>query len=276
MSKASREGMHLVNEAQSMTERMMDGPVTAPVDTSTAAQGGATAVQFQRKFGGADRMDDEMNMKMQLMDNNGMTPFGQVYYDDRVARWMEKKAATQESANLDAWFNREFNKNNLADRQFAQQLYPEFYAAREQEMMAKAKEALNLKMIQLRGPQSKEDMYKLWLIQTGRVVLPEDWDRIGNAPQLTTMSGAEGQQQQKLFRQGLIRLPKFEGSHVRDQNAAALSQRRLWGSQVAAGPGANLFGSEPPVVAANKNRPLASGPDGTLAANLLSQLRNAY
>lgn len=123
MSQATREGMHLANEAQAMTERMRDGPVTAPAPTG-GVQGGAQAVQFQRKFGGASRMDDEMNMKMQLMDKDGMTPFGQVYYDDRVSRWLEKKAAVQETANLDTWFNKEFNKNNLADRQLAQQLYP--------------------------------------------------------------------------------------------------------------------------------------------------------
>lgn len=127
MSRAASEGGHLANEAQDMSEKFQQGVVTGTAN-DTGTQGGAKAVQFQRKFGGADPMDNEMNQRMQLMDEDGMTPFGQVYYDDKVGKWLERKAQVEEVANLDAWFNSNFNKNNLADRQFAQQIYPVSFA----------------------------------------------------------------------------------------------------------------------------------------------------
>ena len=206
---APAEGMHLAREAQALTEKMRDNLVTGDVQLR-GTQGGAVPAQLPRKITAFDRMDDEMNTKMQLMDDQGMTPFGQVYYDDKVGRWLERKAAAVETANLDAWFNQEFNKPNLADRQFAQQIYPEFYRERERLMMERAQEVLKLKMIQLRGPQSKEDMYKLWLLNTGRVELPADWDRIGSDGGQTTAAKRAAN-----FRSGLVRLPLFDSYGTR-------------------------------------------------------------
>jgi hypothetical protein len=209
---APNEGMHLAREAQSFTEKMRDNLVTGDVQRQ-GTQGGAIPAQLPRKVVAFDRMDDEMNTKMQMMDDKGMTPFGQVYYDDKVGRWLERKAAAVETANLDAWFNKEFNKPNLADRQFAQQIYPEFYREREKLMMERAQEVLKLKMIQLRGPQSKEDMYKLWMLNTGRVELPDDWDRIGSDGGQVGNTDA----QQRNFRSGLVRLPLFDSAGTRSQ-----------------------------------------------------------
>jgi hypothetical protein len=209
---APNEGMHLAREAQSFTEKMRDNLVTGNVQTQ-GTQGGAIPAQLPRKIVAFDRMDDEMNTKLQLMDDKGMTPFGQVYYDEKVGKWLERKAAAVETANLDAWFNKEFNKPNLADRQFAQQIYPEFYREREKLMMERAQEVLKLKMIQLRGPQSKEDMYKLWMLNTGRVQLPADWDRIGSD------GGQPGDpaRRKSNFSSGLVRLPLFDSAPTRAQ-----------------------------------------------------------
>ena len=140
---SASEGMKLANEGQRLTEKMARGVITAPASTQ-GVQGGAQAVQFERNFTARDPMDDEMNTKMQLMDKEGMTPFGQVYYDDKVGKWLERKEAMNEVANFDAYFNREFNKNDLASRQFAQQIYPEFYSSREREMMVRAEEVVKL------------------------------------------------------------------------------------------------------------------------------------
>jgi len=202
---AVNEGMHLAREAQRLNENMRDNLVTG-ANNNEGAQGGAGIVQLPRKLTAFDHMDDEMNTKMQLMDKTGMTPFGQVYYDDKVGKWLERKAAAVETANLDAWFNREFNKPDLAARQFAQQINPDFYRERERLMMERAQEVLKLKMIQLYGPQSKEDMFRLFLLDTGRVKLPKDWDRIGSD------GGQAGDvaAQAVNFKSGLVRLPLFD------------------------------------------------------------------
>lgn len=256
---AVREGSMLANEGQRLTSKMRDGIVTG-VSDEQGAQGGAKAVQLPRRFDARDSYDDMMNQRMQLMDKDGMTPFGQVYYDDKVGRWLQKKADAVEAANMDAWFNKEFNKNNLADRQFAQQINPKFYEERERLLRERTEEVLNLKMIQLRGPRTKEDLYKLWLINTGRVQLPADWDRIGADP-----SGGEGinDDMRANFREGLIRLPKFWTQNQRRSNARELGARGLWGNEAAA---RNQFRMG---VANAKNAPLSQAP-GTLAESFLN------
>lgn len=211
--------MHLAREAQRFSEKMRDGNITgAAADDPTQPQGGAVRGQLQRKFTAYDRMDDEMNTKLQLMDNQGMTPFGQVYYDERVGKWLQRKAAAAEVANLDTWFNKEFNKNDLASRQLAQELYPDFYKSRERELLDRMQEVYNLKMIQLRGPQSKEDLYKLWLLNTGRVVLPADWDRIGADPTAKMSSGERADWNKPVFGKGLVRMPLFQTAPQRTRN----------------------------------------------------------
>ncbi len=271
---APREGMKLAKEAQVLTERMRDGVITAPAPTG-GVQGGAQAVQFQKKFDAKDKMDDEMNTKLQLMDETGMTPFGQVYYDDKVGRWLERKAAVSEAANFDAYFNREFNKNDLASRQWAQQIHPDFYKAREDEMNERAEIVLRLKKIQLRGPQDKQDLYMLWLIESGRVQLPADWDTIGPGYHANSITPAAKAQNERRYNQGLIRMPLFLTNVQRTHRAADNSAYGAWGDR---DQGINYFnGGEPPNVNSNNNVPLSkhgAGASGrTLGFNFQNFLR---
>lgn len=220
--------MHLAREAQGFTEKMGRGVVTSGAPTD-GVQGGAQAVGFERKFLARDRMDDEMNTKMQLMDNTGMTPFGQVYYDEKVGRWLERKAAVSEAANFDAFFGEQFNKNDLASRAWAQKINPDWYAAREREMAERAEMVLKLKGIQLRGPQNKEELTMQWLIESGRVKLPRDWDVIGPGYTQTNIAPLAGQNRER-FAQGLIRLPLFLTQGQRTVRATTNNSVGAWGS----------------------------------------------
>ena len=268
-TKAPKQGMHLAKEAQAFSEKMRDGVVTGNEQRVGGVQGGAYAAQLPRKFEAFDRMDDEMNTKMQLMDHDGMTPFGQVYYDERVGKWLQKKEAAAEAANLDAWFNKEFNKNDLASRQLAQELYPDFYKTRERELLDRMQEVYKLKMIQLRGPQSKEDLYKLWLLNTGRVVLPPDWDRIGASPQLDAAGNVNTAAANKQFMTGLVRMPLFQSAHQRDNYAMANRTAGMPISSLAATD--NFFGATGNNYGANNN-PLAQGRN-TYSADFLGDLK---
>lgn len=263
--KAPREGMMLAEQAQQLTEKMQDGVYTAPAQAE-GIQGGAQAVQFRRKFDARDRYDDEMNTKMQLMDKDGMTPFGQVYYDDKVGRWLERKAATLEAANFDRYFNQNFNKNDLAARQFAQQINPEFYSQRMAEMNERANMVVKLKAIQLRGPQSKEDLYMLWLIESGRVVLPEDWDRIAPGMTGTEDSDEWKKEQDKSFANlfaGLIRMPLFLSEKQRTTQAEQNKTGGYFGSSDFA---KNFFGANGEPGAGNA--PLTNRNKGSTMASL--------
>lgn len=264
---ATRQGSALVNEARHLTDTFQDAPVTAPTD-DRPSQGGATAVQFPRSFSAKSPYDDEMNMKMQLMDENGMTPFGQVYYDDKVGRWLERKQQAAEEANFDSWFGSNFNSNDLPTRQHGQKLYPGYYSSREDEMTKKAQAALKLKMIQLRGPQTKEDLYMLWAIQTGRAQLPADWDRIGPSHEYDPSKDSE------LFKQGLVRIPKFRSQAERTAGAQQNAANRLWGSQQAASAQRNVFSSG---MDTGRNNPLSKAPGtvGMKSYGFLSGLTRA-
>lgn len=275
MSKVANQGMHLAKEAQGLTERMADGIYTAPAPQG-GVQGGAQAVAFQRKFEARDRMDDEMNTKMQLMNKEGMTPFGQVFYDDKVGRWLERKAAVAEAANFDAYFGREFNKNDLASRQWAQKINPDWYASRERDMNDRAQMVLKIKGIQLRGPQSKEDLYIQWLIESGRVVLPADWDRIAPGVTEGRLSDDVVARNKRNYFRGLIRMPLFLTSIQRESRAALNKGRNLWGDRDQA---RNVFteGENPPRVLRRQNEPLAQPTEDepTLAMGMVQNLRRA-
>jgi len=249
--------MKIVKGAQALTEKMQDGVVTAPAPEG-GVQGGARAVQFQKKFDARSPEDDTMNMKLQMMDQNGMTPFGQVYYDDKAARWVERKAAVAEAVNFDSYFNVNFNKNDLASRQWAQQINPEFYRSREREMAEKAEVILKLKGIQLRGPQSNEDLYTQFLIETGRAKLPPDWDRLGpgySGDEEHFLSDANIALQENRLRQGLIRMPVFLTQGQRASQASGNNAVGAWGSSASA---RNPFGDQTgQAVNGARNQPLS-------------------
>lgn len=276
MSKVAKQGLHLAQKAQDVTEKMEDGVYTAGAPQG-GVQGGAQAVMFQRKFDARDPMDAEMNTRMQMMDSNGMTPFGQVFYDDKIGRWVERKAAVAEAANFDRYFAQNFNKNDLASRQFAQKINPEFYQQREREMNERAEMVVKLKGIQLRGPQSKEDLYMLWLIESGRVRLPKDWDRIGPGFTGTDADLNDSTLKYKAFNKenyarGLIRLPLFLTDQQRATRAAQNRAEDAWGS-TDPGVTSSFF---PMGAQANKNGPLVSGSKTMSQRFLNKNLIDAY
>lgn len=265
----SKSGLKIADEARDVSERMEDGVFTSGADTSTVAQGGMAAPSMPRKFEARDRYDDIMEQKMKLMDNEGMTPFGQVYYDDKVGRWLEKKQAAVETANLDAWFGKQYNKASLAERQFAQQIYPEYYAERERLMMERAQMVVKIKSILLRGPRTPEDLHIQYLLNTGRIQLPPDWDRIG-ASSLTAEVPDQAAQQARFTRQ-LVRLPRFLVPSQREANANSGTGRAVGGNPTLANQ--QRFGQWEAGVEASKNQPFSTGPAGTLPSSTIGALK---
>lgn len=259
---AVREGGKLANQARDLSDVMAPGVITAP-PAQGGQQGGAAAGNMPRKFGGADPYDDVMNMRQQLSDGQGKTPFGDLEYTDEVARWQIRKQKIAELAEFDSWFGKNYNVNDLAGRTFAQEVNPEYYSAREREIMTKAKMAAKLKMIQLRGPKNKEDLYMVWLIESGRVVLPPDWDRIGSSGKEAFVADTE----KAHLGRGMFRQPRFTNEQQRARQTTS---------------DANPFQSNDPDAAANNafpfqgtnlggNKPLSKGPN-SVARGFLSQM----
>lgn len=251
----SYKGESITNMTQKVAETLQPGVYTAPT-SNAGAQGGANAFAFQRAFDARSPMDDTMRLRMGMSDGQGNTPFGQLTVGDKELRWLKKKADITEIANFDQWFGKNFNTADLAGRSFAQSVYPEYYAEREKFMRERTEMALKVKLIQLRGPKSQEDLQLWYLINTGRVALPDDWDRIG--PSLAPGAGLNQAQQAQNLARRMVRPPKFVGDNRRYANASTPAGRANGASRanaqdgiggpggIGAFPGASVFGVRSP------------------------------
>jgi len=242
---AVRGGYSLARQGRKITEQMRDGIITGrPNDVGV--QGGAQAAQLPARFTAYQTRDDIIQLKQQMMNDDGWSPFGRVVASDADFKWLQNKEAAAEAVNFDAWFNEGFNKNDLASRQFAQDVNPEFYERREREMMEKMDMIKRIRFLQLRGPQDEEDLRLLYLLNSGRVQLPADWDRVGADWSAGSADPTEANQQQ--FVGGLIRMPLFLNSEQRlntVQHEARISAPFVADNSLTAAAG-NFYSFQPP------------------------------
>lgn len=186
----------------------------APDDPKTV-QGGAKAESFARDFKGArDPQDQLMMMKAQMVQQKDPY-FGQVTASDSDFRWLAKKAKAAEEVDFDDWFGSNFHTNDLATRKFAQEINPGYYDARIENMAKRAKLALRIRAIQLRGPQSDEDLKLVYMFNRGLIELDANWDRIG-PPHEGPVDPAK---QQAAFRRQLFNLPDIFSNKSRVRKA---------------------------------------------------------
>lgn len=167
-------------------------------------------------------MDEDMQQRAEMVKaggGTGMTPFGQLQVTDRELDWLQKKRETAEAANLDAWIGAHFNINDVATRAWLQRTYPQYFERREEEMVRRSKFALRVNLLLMRGPRNRKDLILQWGLQTGRVKLDENWDRIG--PHLSDGQNFDNQKAQKRYRNGLFSIRRYQTSGERKKNAEA-------------------------------------------------------
>lgn len=214
---ASR-GRAIVNETTKLTQDMESGIYThgAPanlgnISTASYPRGGLQA---------RDARDELISEKAQFMKQaggTGMTPFGQVVATDRDFEWLRKKRETEAFANLDAWIGENFHKADPATRKWLQETYPEYYESRERLMVDRAKLALRIKLLKLRGPKNEKDLLLQWALQTGRIKLDRDWDRVGPSTDTGPYDAAE---ERKRYKDGLFSIRRYLGESEREDNAS--------------------------------------------------------
>lgn len=205
----------LIDKTQKLTEQLSSGIYTAPhvVDNSRPAE--ATSAYPRKGFEKWSSQDEEKRMKMQFVEQfKGQTPFGEVYATDSDLQWLRKKRDTEALANFDAWVGENFHKDDVVMRKWLQEIHPQFYDVREKAMVDRAKTALRIHLIKLRGIQSKEDLVLVWGLQTGRVQLDRDWDRIGPSKQNVDMA-----EEQKRFKKNLMAPWRYKTDAARFGNA---------------------------------------------------------
>lgn len=118
-----------------------------------------------------DPLDKEAVARIKLGDGKGVTPFGRMIAEDKYFKWVQKKEAAAEKANFQAWFAREFDLMSPAQKKWAKEKYPEFYAERKKLLKKQAKNLFDLARIKLEGIESYKDLVKTYMAETGRLDL---------------------------------------------------------------------------------------------------------
>lgn len=195
------KGSNIVSQNVRTTEEARAGIYTsdapAPINDSPAQ----VTSSFPRKFNTSHQGDEYAREKIQLVANSkdGMTPFGQATVTDKDIRWLEKKKQAEAYANLDQWIGDNFHNASVVDRKWLQETFPDYYDSREQLMVDRAKLALRINLLLLRGPKNEKDLLLEWGLQTGRIKLEEDWDKIGSPMEKPGAARKQGRFQQSLF-----------------------------------------------------------------------------
>lgn len=237
---ASKKGSNIINQTTKATYDAEGGVVThALSDTPSGAN--ITGMYPRGGLSARDPRDERVAEKMQFVkagkdagSSGGQTAFGQVVATDSDFDWLAKKREAEAAANFDAWVGSNFHTNDVVKRKWLQEVHPEYYDAREQLLIDRAKFALRVHLLKLRGAANEKDLVLAWGLQTGRVKLDDGWDKIGYQP--NEFSAAE---QQTRFKNGLFSVKRFLSDSERTQYATA-ADNPFGGAN--AKPGTTFFG----------------------------------
>lgn len=209
---------HLINQTQSYQRQAESGIVTHDIAPRDPSLGPAqtTGIYPRKGFESRSAKDEMMREKMEFMDKDGKTPFGQVIATDSDFEWLRKKRETESKANFDAWIGRNFNVDDVTTRRWLQEVHPEYYDSREQSMIDRAKFALRVNLLKMRGPKNHKDLILLWGLQTGKISLDRNWNVIGAQVKY------DQKQEQKRFAGGLLTPSRYRSDTQR--TAAATYQ----------------------------------------------------
>jgi hypothetical protein len=131
-----------------------------------ANQGGSEAASFPARYLQPDDRDDYMQIKGELAGPGRPAPVT----DEDVSAVLRKRAAF-EVAKQEDWFQNswKFNSSDPNKQRWAQSVFPEYFARREQVIDEQTLLQNQLAKIKLRGPRSREDLDLLYAIDMGLV-----------------------------------------------------------------------------------------------------------
>lgn len=119
--------------------------------------------------------DKEMVAKLELQPDPvtapGYTRFGKLEAKDSDFKWYQKKQAMADKADFQAWFAKNFDLMSPAQKAWAKEKYPEFYAERKKLLKKQAKNVFKLANLKLHGIEDMDDLKTTYLAETGRLDL---------------------------------------------------------------------------------------------------------
>lgn len=179
---ATAEGQKIVNKTQEYKEGLQEGLYTG-LDSGNIGTGASNRVEFPREFSAGSPQDDMLRYKAKVVAQSGnnlpVGDFGVVTQSDRDLQALLRKQKALEAADFDRWIGSNYAKNDPALQQWLQETFPDYYQLREKKLIDRAKFVTRVKLMQLRGPRDEEDLMIKYGLESGRIALPKDWDRIG-------------------------------------------------------------------------------------------------
>lgn len=127
---------------------------------------GSEAASMPARYFEGDEDDDLQAIKHQLASAARPAPI-----TDSDAERVMRKTAAVEVAKEEEWFQNQwmFNSSNPTMQRWAQGVFPEYFARREQVLEEQAQLQLAIAKMKLRGPRSREDLDLLYAIDSGVV-----------------------------------------------------------------------------------------------------------
>jgi hypothetical protein len=214
--------MNIAKTVAQYDKAARSGIYTSKTPQDDRVGGNMTMAYPRRGFEAYDEKDELMRAKMELVkngQNTGMTKFGLVTVTEEDMQWLMKKRDTEAKFNFDRWIGENFNTNDVVTRQWLQKTYPEYHDAREQAMIDRAKFALRVHLLMMRGPKNHKDLVLYWGLQQGLIKLDRDWDRIGAGKK--DISDENFKNEQKRFKEGLLNPWRYKSDRERKVNMVA-------------------------------------------------------
>ncbi|MGB0548752.1 MAG: hypothetical protein ACPGR8_06420 [Limisphaerales bacterium] len=164
-----------------------------------------------------DKRDELMSMKLGTTDQRGVTPFGQMRAKDSDFEWARKKALAAEKANFEQWFAQHFDRMSPAQKKRAKELFPGFYAERQKLLKKQSANLYDLARIKLNGIDSYEDLFKMYMAQTGRL-------DVGPLNRLLNPEAQRPDDRRRAFRRGLLNPFRLAGNYGTEDRAVNRDQ----------------------------------------------------
>lgn len=125
-----------------------------------------------------DAYDDIANIKAQYADGAQVGTNWVIPFEQSDAQYLMRKRDAEEKAEFDAWVTQRYNLTDPSQNLMLQRIAPELFSRREEVINSMQDLVSRYAKLRLRGAQSIDDLQLEWLVETGRLQLPEGpiWD----------------------------------------------------------------------------------------------------
>lgn len=157
-----------------------------------------------------DPYDDTANIKAQYAASTAGTNWV-VPFDGSDAQYLMRKRDAEEKAEFDAWVMQKFDITDPAQNLMLQNIAPDLYQRREEVIESQQALVNAYAKARLRGAKNMSDLELEWLVETGRLQLPEgpiwnptEWRNAQHAQHKTTDTQTDEEWNAERYRFGLF------------------------------------------------------------------------